>query len=161
MSGNALRNRSMLRASQGELECASRHVKRFENTGDNTVGFVEPDSMPRIRNQLEPAYGHARRGGPPLVDAREDVLLTPYERCRDAELGPPLVKQKRRADTFRRHDAIQIPSERAVIAEKIEPVAVKEFLAHASGGATNARCNFRHPSPGGGLGRLRPMAHPR
>src|SRR3989475_9992819 len=148
MSGNALRNRSMLRASQGEVECSSGRVKRFESTGENTVGFVEPDSMPRIRNQLEPAYGHARRGGPPLVDAREDVLLTPYERCRDAELGPPLVKQKRRADTFRRHDAIQIPPERAVIAEQIEPVAVKEFLGHAFRGRNAPRFHFTTPSSG-------------
>ena len=46
-----------------------------------------------FRNQLESAYGHARRGGPPLIDAREDILLTPNERCRNVELGPPLVKQ--------------------------------------------------------------------
>src|SRR6267143_1130597 len=73
-----------------ELGCAARHVKRFEDTGDDTVRLVEPDRVPRIRNQLESASGHARRGGPPFVDAREDILLTPDERGRNVELGPPL-----------------------------------------------------------------------
>src|SRR2546426_832795 len=81
------------------LECAGRPFKRFEDTGDNTVRFVEPDSVPRIRNQLESAYGHARCGGPPLVDAREDILLTPNERCRDVRTSGrvPLPRRKETA----------------------------------------------------------------
>src|SRR5712691_2744943 len=88
-------SRGPIRAQRfaGGLESAARRVKRIQDTGRNTVRLVDPDSVPRIWNQLEPAYGHAGRGGPPLVDAREDILLTPNERCRDVELGPPLVKQ--------------------------------------------------------------------
>src|SRR2546426_12737429 len=115
------------------LERDAHRVKRIEDTGRNTVRFVDPDSVPRIRDQLEPVSEHPCRCGPTLVHRREGILLTPNERRWDTELGPPLVKQERREEAFLGHDAIQIPAERAMIAEEIEPIAVEVFLGHAFG----------------------------
>src|SRR2546428_984238 len=75
------------------LERDAHRVKRIEDLGRNTVRFVDPDAVPRIRDQLESAYGHAGRGGSSLVHRRKDILLAPNERRRDVDFGPPLVKQ--------------------------------------------------------------------
>src|SRR2546422_4632333 len=75
------------------LERDAHRVKRIEDLGRNTVRFVDPDAVPRIRDQLESAYGHAGRGGSTLVHRRKDILLAPNKRRRDVDFGPPLVKQ--------------------------------------------------------------------
>src|SRR2546425_383230 len=41
------------------LERDAHRVKRIEDLGRNTVRFVDPDAVPRIRDQLESAYGPA------------------------------------------------------------------------------------------------------
>src|SRR5438445_12704448 len=69
------------------------HSKSLKDRGRNTIRFVEPDAVPRIWDEFEAARRHAGRSGPAFFDRREDILLAPNERCRNVELGPPLVKQ--------------------------------------------------------------------
>src|SRR5207245_11238816 len=98
-----------------------------------TVPVVGPSSVTCGPAAIEPVSAQPRGCGPTRVPRREGILLTPIARRWDTELGPALVKQERREETFLGHDAIQIPAERAMIAEEIEPIAVEVFLDHAFG----------------------------
>jgi hypothetical protein len=108
-------------------------AKRIQDTGRDAVRLVDPDPVPCILNKFKVTCRHPSSGGSALIDRREDVFLSPNESRWNLEFSPSLIEQERRENTFCVHNAIKVPSQRAVVSEEIEPRTVEVFFRHSLG----------------------------